>query len=67
MKLKFFKVTNEKLIQLHAQEDELNSAMTTINKEIAELEKKKKKIAKQVSHNMRLRNKIINELSSFAP
>jgi len=58
-----------KLKELHDLENEINKEIAgchgKINKclsNIKELQAKKQKLAKRISHNMRLRNKIISEL-----
>lgn len=66
MKLKFME-PNElriraKLKTLHEKENDLNKEIGKIDGQIKLLNKKKGKIAKQVSHNMRYRNRLINQL-----
>lgn len=51
-----------KLKNLHEQENELNKQMGKLNGQIKALQKKKDKLAKQVSNNMRYRNSLINKL-----
>lgn len=51
-----------KLKTLHEKEKELNKEMGKIDYQIKTLSKKKVKIAKQVSNNMRYRNRLINQL-----
>jgi hypothetical protein len=58
----------EKLGKLHAIENEKNRRICSIDKEIndmnfriAKLQKEKLSLAKSVSHNMKLRNKIITD------
>ena len=60
----------QRLQQLHQLEDAVNKQITIIDKkfknllnEKIRLQKEKTKLAKQVSHNMKLRNTIINELN----
>lgn len=62
-----------KLKELHNTENNINKEMADIDKQIKgndallrRLYSKKQKLAKRVSHNMQLRNKIINELKSEA-
>jgi len=59
----------QKLQQLHQLEDEINKRIGIIDKKIKELlsektklQREKIKLAKRVSHNMKLRNTIISEL-----
>lgn len=47
--------------QLKEVESSLNKDMGKIDKEIKLLQKKKLKIGKRISHNMRYRNRLINE------
>lgn len=54
--------TKNRLQQLHEQENSMNKEMGKIGKQIFELEKKKKKIAKRISGNMKFRNELINKL-----
>lgn len=51
-----------RLIKLHEEENDMNKQMGKINHSIRELEKKKAKIRKMISHNMLFRNKLINQL-----
>lgn len=51
-----------KLLELHQQEDEMNCEISSIDKQIRLLEKKKQKLAKRISGNMKFRNRLINEL-----
>lgn len=51
-----------RLLELHAQEDEMNKEMGRINKTISDLQKKKKKLASRISGNMRFRNRLIEKL-----
>lgn len=52
----------EKLLQLHRQENVMNKEMSKIDRQIFDLEKKKTKISKMVSSNMKYRNTLINKL-----
>ena len=52
----------QRLLELHQQEDEMNREMGKISKQILELEKKKQKLAKRISGNMKFRNQLINRL-----
>lgn len=52
----------QRLLELHQQEDEMNREMGKISKQIFELEKKKQKLAKRISGNMKFRNQLINRL-----
>lgn len=52
----------EKLLQLHRQEDEMNKQIGKLDKEIRVANRKKAKLAKMVSSNMKYRNKLINKL-----
>lgn len=61
-----------KLQELHKLEDEVNLSIATIDKRLKgldekkiELKNKKRKLAKQVSHNMKLRNTIIEEIETL--
>lgn len=51
-----------KLLQLHKQENEMNKMISTYDKQIKDLEKKKYKVAKMISSNMKYRNILINKL-----
>lgn len=51
--------TKKRLEQLHEQENNLNKEMGEISYQISQLEKRKAKIAKQVSNNMKYRNRLI--------
>jgi hypothetical protein len=51
--------TRKRLEQLHEQENELNAEMSKINNQIVQLEKRKAKIARRVSNNMKYRNRLI--------
>ena len=60
----------QKLQRLHQLEDDANKQISIIDKkfknllnEKIRLQKEKAKLVKQVSHNMKLRNNIINELN----
>ena len=60
----------EKLERLYQEEDKVNLQISIIDKKLkglihekVRLQKAKEKLAKQVSHNMRLRNTIISELT----
>lgn len=55
-------IIRTKLKTLHNQENDLNKQIGKIDGQIKLLNKKKAKIAKQVSHNMRYRNRLINQL-----
>jgi hypothetical protein len=50
-----------RLALLHAEENLLNQELSQIDKAIRQLRKKKLKIAKRISHNMRFRNRLITE------
>jgi hypothetical protein len=52
----------ERLILCHQAEDAINKDMGNLNKIIKDAEKKKIKLAKQVSKNMLYRNKLIQKL-----
>lgn len=52
----------EKLLQAHRQENEMNKEMANINKQISVLQRKKTKLAKMVSSNMKYRNQLIKQL-----
>lgn len=49
-------------MEAHQQEDEMNREMTKIDKQIYELQKRKNKLAKRISGNMKFRNTLINKL-----
>jgi hypothetical protein len=51
---------NTKIQELHEKENELNREIGKIDKEIKLLQKRKVKLAKQVSANMKYRNKLID-------
>lgn len=51
----------QRLTKLHEQEDGYNKEVARINNQIKQLEIRKKKLARMISHNMKYRNKIINE------
>lgn len=51
-----------KLIELHEQENSMNKEMSDINRQILELRKKKLKITKRISGNMKFRNRLITQL-----
>lgn len=51
-----------KLLELHQQEDEMNYEIGDIDKQIRQLKKKKQKLTKRISGNMKFRNRLINEL-----
>lgn len=57
------------VIDLHLQEDLLNRELSCTEKSIKFVIRKgvtyRNKISKQISHNMRLRNKVINEISEL--
>lgn len=55
-------MNKDKLKELHIKEDELNKEMAKIDAKILALKKQKLKIAKRISHNMKYRNKLINQL-----
>lgn len=52
----------EKLLQAHRQEDTMNKEMSNIDKQVNLLHKKKAKLSKMVSSNMKYRNQLINKL-----
>lgn len=52
----------ERLILCHQSEDAINKQIGHLDKTIKDAEKKKVKLAKQVSKNMLYRNKLINKL-----
>lgn len=52
----------EKLLKLHTEENEMNKEMGGYNRTIKDCQKKKLKIAKQISANMKYRNKLIKLL-----
>lgn len=51
-----------RLKELHVHENEFNYQISIIDKEIKVLLKKKAKFARQVSNNMKYRNRLINQL-----
>ena len=52
----------EKLLQLHRQENDMNKLISDYDKQIKVAEKKKTKVAKMISSNMKYRNQLINKL-----
>lgn len=52
----------ERLLKLHAEENDMNKEMGKHNRTIKECQRKKLKIAKRISSNMKYRNKLINLL-----
>ncbi len=52
----------EKLLQLHRQENDMNKLISDYDKQIKVSEKKKTKVAKMISSNMKYRNQLINKL-----
>lgn len=52
----------ERLILCHQAENEINRKMSVLQATIKHSEKEKKKLALQVSKNMRYRNSLINKL-----
>lgn len=50
------------LLRAHRQENAINTEMTKIDKQILQLQKRKNKLAKMVSSNMKWRNRLINQL-----
>jgi hypothetical protein len=52
----------EKLLKLHNAENGMNKEMSKIDWEVKELQKRKIKITKMVSSNMKYRNQLINKL-----
>lgn len=52
----------ERLQQSHRQEDAMNKQMGLIDKEVKELNKRKAKLSKMISGNMKYRNQLINQL-----
>jgi DNA repair ATPase RecN len=52
----------ERLLQLHRSENALNKEMSKIDFEVRQLGKKKAKLQKMVSSNMKYRNQLINKL-----
>lgn len=57
-------ITDNFLVKLHEQEDSLNREMSKNNNIIEALRKKNNKIKKQISKNMLLRNRVINNIYS---
>lgn len=57
------KSIRERLQDLHDQEHTFNVDMGRIDNEIKALLKKKAKLAKRVSNNMKYRNQLINRLT----
>lgn len=55
-------IIRKKLIELHDQEDTMNKSMGNIDKQVLELKKQKKKLAKKISNNMKYRNQLIYKL-----
>lgn len=55
-------IIRDKLKALHEAENKLNKDMSTVDYKIKKLQKEKDKIKKMVSHNMKYRNRIINQL-----
>lgn len=51
--------TRERLNNLHEEENAINKEMNAVGFQIKTLQKKKAKLAKRISHNMRFRNKLI--------
>lgn len=58
------KQIREKLSELKQAENALNKEGSRLNFIIKDAERKKKKVAKQVSANMRYRNRLINKLAT---
>ena len=52
---------NPKIKELHKHEDEFNREMVNIDKQVARLLKRKEKLKKQISNNMKYVNKLLNE------
>lgn len=50
---------NPKIKELHEHENEFNREMGIIDKEISRLQKRKAKLKKQISNNMRYVNKVL--------
>lgn len=50
-----------RLDHLHEIENNLNRMISNIDKQIKSLRRQKVKYTRQVSHNMKFRNKLINE------
>lgn len=50
-----------RLKELHDREDQVNQAIGSIDKQMRHLTRLKNKLSKEVSKNMLLRNKIINQ------
>jgi hypothetical protein len=61
-----FKIMNNKikdrLLKLHEEEDVMNVEMGKIDKQIKLLGKRKSKLSKRISENMKFRNRLINQL-----
>ena len=54
-------MVNPKIKELHQHEDEFNREMVNIDKQVARLLKRKEKLKKQISNNMKYVNKLLNE------
>ncbi len=55
-------IIRERLLKLHATENEINRELSKLDKQRKTIEIKKKKLAKRVSHNMKYRNQLIGQL-----
>lgn len=53
------------LKKLHDQENDLNTEMTKLDKVITNALKRKGKIVKRISANMKYRNRLINKLTQL--
>jgi len=51
-----------KLLQLHRKENEMNKVLSNLDKQMKDAQKKKNKVAKMISSNMKYRNTLINKL-----
>jgi len=57
----------ERIQQLHQMESDVSAKVTNLDKEILMMLKKKAKFCKQLSHNRKYRNRLIEELYVEAP
>lgn len=61
-KIKSIEQIRRKLIELHQHEDYFNKEVGNIDKQILLLQKRKTKLTKSISANMKFRNKLIEQL-----
>lgn len=52
----------KRIAELHSLENELNTENGKCDKQIGVILNQKKKLAKRISHNMKYRNRLINEM-----